>query len=84
MESMYAPDQEPMSPTAHELIIQILQKYTLFWHKKWSLDQVTILHITQQLSSHDTCKNMTWLDDQDHYAKNQHKKKFRMISIMSS
>ena len=51
-----------MSSSAYELIIEILRKYSLLQFWSWWPNQVTILHMSQQLSCCDMRKIVTWSD----------------------
>ena len=71
----------PISQRIYELMIQILSKFMLYLFENWSSDQVIILHMSWQLSCHDMCKIMTWLDYQNH---DYSKENFQKIFILSS
>ena len=43
-------------------LMKSCNKYKLLFLHNWWSDQVMILHMPWQLSCHDMCKIMTWLD----------------------
>ena len=63
-------------------MIQILWKHSLLLNHIPSRDQVTILHMSRQLSCRGMCTIVTWVDPNK--IKDNNKKYFLKILIMSS
>ena len=54
--------QGSLSQRVHVLIIQILKNFILLLLEKWLSNQVTIVHMSWQLSCHDMYKIVIWLE----------------------
>ena len=58
--------QEHILQRLYELITQISWRIILLLFEKWWSDQITILHMSRQLSCRDMCKFVTWSDYYNH------------------
>ena len=73
--------QGSISQLTWELITEILQKFSLLWLSLVWSNQITNVHMSQQLSCCDMCKFVIWLD---HYFNNKSSRIFCKICLKGS